>query len=70
MDVAPFRVARWLEPNRHPRIPSGVAVATALYQARNTSLTLASTQRLTLTSIQTLSLSLSLTLTLSLSRRP
>ena len=37
MDVAPFRVARWLEPTRHPRIPSGVAVATALYQARNTS---------------------------------
>ena len=32
MDVAPFRVATWREPTRHARIPSGVAVATALYQ--------------------------------------
>ena len=37
MDVAPFRVAAWREPTRHARLPSGVAVATALYQAQNTS---------------------------------
>ena len=37
MDVAPFRVATWREPTRHARVPTGVAVATALYQARNTS---------------------------------
>ena len=37
MDVAPFRVAVWRDPTRHVRIPVGVAVATALYQARNTS---------------------------------
>ena len=37
MDVAPFRVAAWREPTRHARIPAGVAVATTLYQARNTS---------------------------------
>lgn len=37
MDVAPLRLAAWAPPRRHAAPPDGLAVATALYQARNTS---------------------------------